>query len=158
MEDTNKFRVSGNVTADLVLRATGNGTPTTTYTVASKDDKGHTSYIPITTYGKQAENDAKYLKKGSAVTAEGSIHSWSKPAEKKYGFNFVAHTVHYGKRTAPSANRPASTAATPAEAGNPPAENGDSAPAANDPSGQSSGDWMADYVRAEAEMQRQRRA
>jgi len=52
-------------------------------------------YIPITTIGKQAERDAKYLGQGSPVAVEGRIQSWYQPAEKRGGFNFKALRVQY---------------------------------------------------------------
>lgn len=114
MASINTFTIVGNVTKDVVLRYTANGTATATFTVAVDnvffDRQGgkqqETDYIPVTTYGKQAENDAKYLKKGSTVAIVGRIRSWYKPEEKKGGFNFEAERVQYLGR--PGGSRPAS--------------------------------------------------
>ena len=106
----NKFILIGNVTKPLELRYTPNGTPMVTYTVACDDvwydDKGtkheDCDFIPVTTLGKQAESDAKWLGKGSAVAVEGRIESWYQPAEKRGGFNFKALRVQYlGRPGAP---------------------------------------------------------
>lgn len=101
----NQFIIDGNVTKDVELRYTPRGTPVATYTVAvddvyySGDEKREeTEYIPVTTYGRQAENDAKYLKKGSGVTVMGKIKSWYKPEQRKGGFNFEAEKVIYRGR------------------------------------------------------------
>lgn len=102
MSGINEFIIDGNVTKDVELRYTPRGTPVATYTVAVDDVTGFgddrredTDYIPVTTYGRQAENDAKYLKKGSGVTVMGKIKSWYKPEQKKGGFNFEAKRVIY---------------------------------------------------------------
>ena len=95
MAAINTFTIVGNVTKDVELRFTTNKTPTTTYSVAVNRDSNECDFIPVTTYGKQAENDAKYLKKGSRVEVVGCIRSWSKPTENKRGFNFEAKRVQY---------------------------------------------------------------
>lgn len=97
----NTFTVLGNLTRDVVLRSMPNGTPTCTYSVAVNnvwfDATGakheECDFIPITTYGQQAENDAKYLAKGATVAAIGSIRSWESAG--KSGFNFVTESVQY---------------------------------------------------------------
>lgn len=103
----NQFIIDGNLTKDVELRYTGGGTPTTTYTVAvseiwyDNENKKHErkDYIAVTTYGRQAESDAKYLKKGSGVTAMGRIQSWYKRGENgqegRGGYNFEASRVIY---------------------------------------------------------------
>ena len=111
MASINTFTIVGNVTKDVELRYTPSGTPSVTFTVAvdnvyfDRDGKKHeeTDFIPVTTYGKQAENDAKFLKKGSTVAVMGRIRSWYKQAERKGGFNFEAERVQYLGR--PSGNR-----------------------------------------------------
>ncbi len=103
MAAINIFTIIGNVTKDVVLRFTPNGTPTATYSVAINnvwDSEGgvkheECDFVPVTTYGKQAEADAKYLKKGTAVAVSGRIRSWYKKDENKGGFNFEANTVQY---------------------------------------------------------------
>ena len=99
----NHFTIIGNITRPLELRFTPKGTPIVTYTVACNDvwydDAGakheECDFIPITTYGKQAERDAKYLAQGSPVAVEGRIQSWYQPTEKRGGFNFKAIRVQY---------------------------------------------------------------
>jgi single-strand DNA-binding protein len=108
----NHFILTGHLTRDPELRRTANGTSCATYTVASNvvrsDDRGksneHCDFIPITTFGGQAERDAKYLKKGSSVAVEGRIESWWQPERKRGGFNFKANRVQYlGKGNRPIA-------------------------------------------------------
>jgi single-strand DNA-binding protein len=103
MAAINGFYIVGNLTKDVELRFTPGGTPTTTYTVAVNNvwysDGGvkheECDFVPVTTYGKQAEADAKYLKKGTAVAVTGRIRSWYKKQENKGGFNFEATAVQY---------------------------------------------------------------
>jgi len=138
MASINNFTIVGNVTKGVELRYTPSGTPSVTFTVAvdnvyfDRDGKKHeeTDFIPVTTYGKQAENDAKFLKKGSTVAVTGQIRSWYKPTERKGGFNFEAERVKYLGR--PSGNRAGGDAGQQQGAGN----------AEHD-------DWMRDYDGAE---------
>ena len=103
MADINVFTIGGRVTKDVVLRFTPSGTPTVTFTVAVGNvyydrngvKQDETDFIPVTTYGRQAENDAKYLRKGSAVCVSGSIRSWYRASEGRGGFNFEADKVQY---------------------------------------------------------------
>lgn len=114
MASINVFTIVGNITRDLELRQTGNGNPTVTYTVAVNnvwyDNTGNKhedcDFIPVTTYGKQAENDAKYLGKGATVAITGHIRSWYNQAQGKGGFNFEADAVQYlGKPSAVNSGR-----------------------------------------------------
>ena len=99
----NLFILTGNVTRDPELRRTSKGTARTTFTIASDlvwyDDDGNKheqcDFIPVTTYGPQAERDAKYLRKGSPVAVEGRLGSWWKPADKRGGYTFTASRVQY---------------------------------------------------------------
>jgi single-strand DNA-binding protein len=107
MSSINLFVIDGNVTRDIELRFTSRGTPTCTYAVASNYSFGEggnkregVDFVPVTTYGRQAEADAKYLKKGSPVTVTGRIRSWYNKDTKTGGFNFEAETVKYqGRRS-----------------------------------------------------------
>jgi len=118
MASINTFTLIGHVTKDVELRTTPNGTATTTYTVAvnnvwlsSNGTKNEEcDFIPVTTYAKQAENDAKYLRKGASVAVIGRIRSWYKKEEKKGGFNFEAERVMYlGKPAGSSSGEADST-------------------------------------------------
>ncbi len=134
MSSINIFTIIGNVTKDAELRYTANGTPSVTFKVAVNNvyvdragvKHSETDFIPVTTYGKQAENDAKFVKKGSLVAVAGRIRSWYKSAEQRGGFNFEASTVQYLGR--PNGNRDAGQ------------EQGDSSP---------HDEWLRDYNHAE---------
>ena len=103
MSSINHFTIIGNITKNPELKHLANGVATTTYTVAVNDvwfDKDgkkqeNCDFIPITTYGKKAECDVKFLKQGSSVCVIGKIRSWYNQEEKKGGFNFNPIQVKY---------------------------------------------------------------
>lgn len=138
MKSVNVFVITGNVTKDVELRHTKGGTATATYLVAVDDvyydstgtKREETDFFPITTYGTQAENDAKYLKKGMLVVITGRMKSWYRREENRGGINFVPQQVQYIGRPG---QRPAAPAA------------GDERPAIDD--------WTRDYDRQLAEEQ-----
>jgi single-strand DNA-binding protein len=102
----NHFIVSGNDTRDPELRYLTGGKAVVTFNVAcnyvwrTEDGEKHerADFFPVTTFGRQAERDAKYLRKGTPVTAEGRMESWYDAEKKKGGFNFIARNVEYGGR------------------------------------------------------------
>ncbi|HHV7525703.1 TPA: single-stranded DNA-binding protein [Burkholderia orbicola] len=105
MSNINQFFLTGNLTKDVVLRYLPGGRATATYVVAvdtvyvhDGERREETDYIPVTTYGKQAENDAKYLKKGAGVAVTGRVRSWYKREERRGGFNFEVSQVQYTGR------------------------------------------------------------
>lgn len=76
----NKVLLIGNLTKDPELRYTQSGEPVCSFTLAvnktwKKDGKEHKDvlFIKVTTWRKQAENCAEYLKKGSPVFIEGEL-------------------------------------------------------------------------------------
>lgn len=103
MKAGNQFTVLGNLARDVKLAHTGSGTATARYVVAINDvyfdgqgcRQERCDFIPVTSFGKQAENDAKYLRKGSAVAVLGGMRSWFKVEIKKAGIEFVASNVQY---------------------------------------------------------------
>lgn len=140
MANMNKFFIDGNVVRNFELRKTSKGASVVTYTVAVdhifyvdgvKTEK--TDYIPVTRYGRDAENDHKYLRRGSGVTVMGALRSWWNPDTKKGGFIFEAHEVKYQG----GGNDAGGTESPPA----PEAGQGD--------------DWLRDYEEAERVMGRQ---
>ena len=157
MSGINEFIIDGNVTKDVELRYTPRGTPVATYAVAVDDVTGvgddrreTTNYIPVTTYGRQAENDARYLKKGSGVTVFGKISSWYKPEQKKGGFNFEAKRVIYRSKSS-SASPSASPNASPSAEPEPPSS-------LQNTGSMSADEWLDDYNQAEQTIARPRRS
>lgn len=103
--NVNHFIVGGNLTKDPEIRTLADGRAVASYTLAVNQyaSDGEQTYercdfIPITSYGPQAEHDAKFLCKGQEVLVECAVHSWYDEANRKGGFNFEAKKVHYGSR------------------------------------------------------------
>ena len=77
----NKVVLIGNLTADPELKYTSSGTARTRFSIAVnrqyKDSTGQlqeeVTYVPIVTWGVQAENCANYLSKGRSVAVEGRL-------------------------------------------------------------------------------------
>lgn len=77
----NKVILIGNLTADPELRYTPSGTARTRFSVAVnrqyKNASGQlqeeVTFVPIVTWGSQAENCANYLSKGRSVAVEGRL-------------------------------------------------------------------------------------
>lgn len=75
----NSVTFIGNLTADPISRKVN--TPNGEKTVANYDIAVHTGertdFFRIASWGKQAENDAKYLKKGNMVVVQGDLQTGS---------------------------------------------------------------------------------
>ncbi|WP_371765541.1 single-stranded DNA-binding protein [Massilia sp.] len=90
----NEFRVHGKLIGNVSRGRTVRGVTTAFYVVAvpctrhDSGDQTSTDFIPITTYGKQAENDLRYLAKGKEVLIRGRIRSWYDSIKKCGGFCF----------------------------------------------------------------------
>jgi single-strand DNA-binding protein len=77
----NKVFLIGNLTADPELKYTASGTARTRFSIAVnrqyKDSAGQlqeeVTFVPIVTWGTQAENCANYLSKGRSVAVEGRL-------------------------------------------------------------------------------------
>ncbi len=103
MSGFNDFCTIGNLTRDPQLRYTASGKPVASFTVAVNgfytapdgSKKESVDFIPVTTFGRQAENDSKYLKKGRKVAVKMRVRSWYDEAKKRGGFNFEAYEVMY---------------------------------------------------------------
>lgn len=91
----NEFRVHGTLAGDVRRGLTSNKVATAFYVVVIRSQfrtadgiQSTTDFIPISTYGKQAENDLKYLAKGKEVSIRGRIRSWYNHTENRGGFCF----------------------------------------------------------------------
>lgn len=132
MDMQNFFQFEGNLTRDPEQRH-----GMTCYTLARRrtylhngERKETTDYLPVQTFGRQAENDLRYLRRGDCVTVHGHIESWSQPQERKSGFNFVAERVTYRAKASGRADA------------------GEKAEAL--PSGDVEDEWLREYQEAEA--------
>lgn len=88
-------------------------------------------YHNIVVFGKQAENCAKYLTKGSSAYVEGRMQtrSWDKDGVKQYRTEVIADRVQFGPRGG--------------------SQGGSSAPAAADAGGDKGGSVLPDYPEEE---------
>ena len=106
----NKVLVYGNLTRDPELKSLPSGIQVTTFSIATnrvwKDKDGgkqeSVEYHNIVVFGRQAENVAQYLKKGSSAFVEGRMQtrSWESDGVKKYRTEIVADRVQFGPRSA----------------------------------------------------------
>ncbi|WP_321995151.1 single-stranded DNA-binding protein [Clostridium butyricum] len=100
----NKVVLIGRLTKDPDLRfIPGSGTATTNITLAvdkynSKTGQNEADFIPIVLWGKQAENTANYMSKGSQIAISGRIQVRSyeaKDGTKRYVTEIVAMEVQF---------------------------------------------------------------
>ncbi|MDR3216264.1 MAG: single-stranded DNA-binding protein [Clostridiaceae bacterium] len=99
----NKVFLIGNLTKDPELTTTGNGIQLCKFTLAvsrrfSRDGQRETDFLNIVVWRNQAENCAKYLKKGSKAAISGSIQTRSYDAAdgtKRYVTEIAADEVQF---------------------------------------------------------------
>lgn len=105
MAGFNRVILIGNLTRSPELRYTPSGTPVGSFGLAvnrrfkqGDELKEEVCYVDIVTFGKQAENAAKYLSKGSKATIEGRLQQrrWETEAgEKRSKHEVVAENILY---------------------------------------------------------------
>lgn len=105
MASVNKVLLIGRLGQDLELRHTQGGTAVVTLSVATDErvKKGDewtsvTTWHRVTAWGKQAENAAKYLAKGSQVYVEGTIRNnkfTDKNGIERQNNDITALTIQY---------------------------------------------------------------
>jgi single-strand DNA-binding protein len=128
----NRVILIGNLTADPELRYTPSGTARTRFSIAVnrqfKNATGQlqeeTTFVPIVTWGSQAENCANYLSKGRSVAVEGRLRIDSfenAEGERKKIVEVVASTVQFLGGSPRSGDAPGHTA-TPASSSEPEAD------------------------------------
>lgn len=104
----NKAIIYGNLTRDPELKQLPSGGQIATFGMATnrrikRDDEyvDVPEFHSIVVFGKQAENCALYLTKGSSALVEGRIQtrSWDSPEKgKQYRTEIVAEHVQFGPR------------------------------------------------------------
>lgn len=108
MFNINKTIVAGNLTRDPELKALPSGAnvcnisiaTNETYTNKAGERVDSTEYHNVIIFGKQAENTAKYLTKGSGALVEGKLQtrSWEKDGVKHYRTEIVAQSIQFGAK------------------------------------------------------------
>lgn len=95
----NKFLCTGNLTRDVEKRETNNGKAVANFSIAvSRPFSDETDFFNVTVWGNQAENCAKYLKKGSKIGIVGSLQNRSyedKDGIKRTITEIVAESVEF---------------------------------------------------------------
>lgn len=124
----NKVFLIGNLTADPELQYTSNGTARARFRVAVnrqyKDSSGQlqeeTTFVPIITWGNQAENCANYLSKGRSVAVEGRLRIdtfETQEGEKRKVVEVVAQNVQFLGGPPRSASEPGTVSDSDSESG-----------------------------------------
>ena len=100
----NKVILIGNLTKDPELTTTNSGLSVCRFTLAvprrfqNAEGERETDFLNITVWRNQAENCAKYLKKGSKASVIGSVQTRSYDAQdgtKRYVTDIVAEEVEF---------------------------------------------------------------
>ncbi len=102
----NKCMIIGNLGADPEMRYTANGTPVTSFRVATSrqysgsDGQRHeeTEWFSVVTWARLAETCSQYLSKGRQVFVEGRMQtrSWEgQDGQKRYRTELIADTVKF---------------------------------------------------------------
>lgn len=99
----------GNLTRDPELKSIPSGMKVTNFSIATnrvwRDKDGakqeSTEYHNIVVFGRQAENVAQYMKKGSNIMVEGRLQtrSWESDGKKNYRTEIIADSVQFGPRS-----------------------------------------------------------
>lgn len=95
----------GNLTRDPEIKHLPSGTVVTNYTLAvnnpfKRDEEGKTTadFINIVTFGKQAENIGKYMKKGCKMAVEGRLQTrtWEdQNGNRRYAVEVITNQVDF---------------------------------------------------------------
>ena len=104
----NVVSLSGRVAQDIKLIETSNDNHVITINLAVKSDyykageEPKTDFLPVTVWGKLAENCAAHLVKGQLVEVEGRLQrrSYEKNGERCYVTDIIAEKVHFMSKPA----------------------------------------------------------
>ena len=99
----NSVNITGRVCNDVELRYTPSQMAVVKLNVAVDDgygEKKKTYFIPVTVFGKQAENCEKFVSKGKKIAVTGKIvtGSYEKDGRKVYTTDVVADRVEFLER------------------------------------------------------------
>jgi single-strand DNA-binding protein len=123
----NKVILIGNLASEPELKYTSGGTARTKFRVAVnrqfKDSSGQlqeeTAFVPIVTWGSQAENCAQYLSKGRSVAVDGRLRIYSftdEDGKEVRWFEVVASSVQFLGGPPRESDTPAPAAPSDSEA------------------------------------------
>lgn len=96
----NRVILVGNLTRDVEVRFTPNGTAVASFGIATNrkyGDKEETFFGEITAWGKLGETCGQYLEKGSRALIDGRLttESWEKDGKKQSKTRIVAENVRF---------------------------------------------------------------
>lgn len=109
----NSVTLCGNLTKAPELKALPSGQNVCNFSLATnkvytdRDGKKQesTEFHNVIVFGKQAENTAKYLTKGSQALVQGELQTrnWEKDGVKHYRTEVLAQTVQFGSKPSQTA-------------------------------------------------------
>lgn len=105
----NIVNLMGNLTADPELRQTPDGTPVLTFRIAvpkpfkkdAEDGKSNANFITCVAWRQNAENIAKFFRKGQRIIIQGAISTGShvdKDGNTRYDFEVVVDRFEFVER------------------------------------------------------------
>lgn len=130
----NRVNISGNLTRDPELRATAQGTPVLSFSVAVNERRrnqhtgeweDHLNFIDCTMFGARAESVSRFLSKGSKVAIEGKLRwsQWERDGQKRSKLDVIVDEIEFMSRSEqPQYAQPAQPVAQPAYAPHPVAQ------------------------------------
>lgn len=100
----NKVTLVGRISTDLELRYTGSNKAYCRFNLAVNRMNEGTDFIPVTVWGKPAENLVQYQNKGSLILVDGSINMSNytdKDGNNRTSFEIMTSNVQFlgGKKT-----------------------------------------------------------
>jgi single-strand DNA-binding protein len=102
----NRVNISGNLTRDPELRATGGGTSVLTFGVAVNDRRRNPqtgewedvpNFVDCVVFGNRAEPLSRFLSKGQKVAIEGKLRwsSWERDGQKRSKLEVIVDEVEF---------------------------------------------------------------
>lgn len=125
-QNINVVVVDGNLTRDPELRTLANDFSICSLRIAvntRKKENGewtdYANYFDVTVFGKQGENCAKFLKKGSAITVHGRLEwrEWEAKdgSGKRQAVQIIAESVRFGARAGEGNGSAAAASSAPVD-------------------------------------------
>ena len=105
----NKVMITGNLTRDPELRATGSGTQILHFGVAVNDRRrnqqtgeweDYPNFVDCTMFGTRAEAVSRYLSKGTKVAIEGKLRysSWERDGQRRSKLEVIVDEIEFMSR------------------------------------------------------------
>jgi single-strand DNA-binding protein len=135
----NRVIITGNLTRDPEIRATGSGNPVCSLRVACNGSRRNPqtqewedapNYFDVSVWGAQGENCKRYLSKGRPIAVDGRLQwrEWTdKDGNKRQSVDIVADSVQFlgGRDDAGNGNGNGFSSSSPAQESDVPIDTGD---------------------------------